>query len=375
MGTTALIVLLIICIIAVLYCIFILFVSYGFFMTKTEILSEKNDSVSVSIIVAFKNEQQNIVECLKCLFKQSYNKNNTEIILVDDYSTDNSFLFAENEIRNYNADNIKLVSLKNMNISGSKKNAVETAVNIASGKLIILTDADCRMSEKWVETIVGFYIRKKPKLILGPVRYNYKNSFFQRIQSLEFLSYIAAACGTAYLKKPILCNGANMAYERDLFINLDPYNDNKNYNSGDDIFLLQKLKKVWGGSNISFLKNSCAIVDTFPEESIKGFIKQRVRWASKSKGYKDIFTILSAYLIFIYSFFILLLLPFAIFYSELRFAFLLFYLIKIIIDFPSYLMITGFTSQRKLLWYYLPLQILYPLYIVYVGIKSTLKKR
>ena len=71
------------------------------------------------------------------------------------------------------------------------------------------------------------------------------------------------------------------------------------YASGDDIFLLQYAKSI--KAKILFLKNKDAIVYTNPVHSLKSFVFQRVRWASKSKGYKDKFTLVVAWIVFLTS--------------------------------------------------------------------------
>lgn len=374
LGTFNIAIQVIVCLATILYAGFILFITLG--LSKTKIQHTKGTvlDLPVSIIVAFKNEENNIIDCLKCLLQQSYCKGKTEIILVDDHSTDNSYNIVKECVKSVNEIQIKVLSLKQLNISSSKKNAIESAVAAATGHLIITTDADCLMKPNWIQSIVEFYISEKPKLILGPVKYKYSGGIFQKIQSLEFLSYIAAACGTAYFKKPILCNGANMAYEKTLFNEINPYDDNKNYRSGDDIFLMQKVIKKYGSSDIRFLKNPDSVVETFPENSLGGFLKQRVRWASKSKGYKDLFTNLSAYLVFIFNSLLLILLPLALINYNLIWLFLAGFSVRFLIDFTSYYMITKFMDQKKLLWYYFPLQLFYPLYIVVVGLYGTLKK-
>jgi cellulose synthase/poly-beta-1,6-N-acetylglucosamine synthase-like glycosyltransferase len=354
--------------------LFIIFTTYGWFKTNTVNKSNKKNEVPVTIIVAFRNEETNIINCIKYLENQTYNKEFLEIILVDDHSTDRSYNIVNEAVKNQPNQIFRVISLNDRNILASKKNAIEVAVSEAMGKLILTTDADCIMAENWVQSVVDFYMTDKPKLILSPVRYRFTKSVFQKLQSLEFLSFIAAACGTSFFGKPILCNGANLAYEKQMFLDLDPYRDNKKYKSGDDIFLMQKVTKEYGGSSIKFLKNPDAIVDTFPEETLAGFLRQRVRWASKSKGYKDIFSAFSAYLIFVFNFLLIATLGFGIFDRLCLLSFIICFSSKIIVDITLYLGVTRFSSQSKLMWFYIPLQVLYPFYIVVTGLISAFKR-
>jgi cellulose synthase/poly-beta-1,6-N-acetylglucosamine synthase-like glycosyltransferase len=355
--------------------LFIIFITYGWFNTVSQEKSIAKNEVPVTIIVAFRNEENNISNCIKCLADQIYNKELLEIILVDDHSVDDSYNTVNMTISKFSENIFRVISLKDRGISASKKNAIEVAVTEAIGKLILTTDADCIMGRNWVQSVVDFYVTEKPKLILSPVKYRFTNSIFQKLQSLEFLSFIAAACGTSFFGKPILCNGANLAYEKQMFLDLAPYSDNKKYKSGDDIFLMQKVTKEYGGENIKFLKNQDSIVETFPEETLAGFLKQRVRWASKSKGYKDVFSVFSAYLIFAFNFLLLATLAFGIFNRLCLQSVIICFIVKIAVDITLYFGITRFSSQSKLMWLYIPLQVLYPFYIVVTGLISAFKKK
>jgi hypothetical protein len=83
-----------------------------------------------------------------------------------------------------------------------------------------------------------------------------------------------------------MCNGANFAYTKKLFQELDGFNGNNKIASGDDVFLLQKaVAKV--PEKVHYLKNTETIVKTKPENDLFQLFMQRVRWASKTTGYSS----------------------------------------------------------------------------------------
>ena len=145
-----------------------------YFKPKSVALTTK-----VSILVAARNEAGNISKTIEDLIAQRYDKQLTEIIFIDDHSTDHT---AE-IISSYAAKGVKLIRLnEDQPLNSYKKKAIQTAIAEATGTLIITTDADCRMGPDWLSTIVSFYEEKKYKMISSPVAYFEEKSFFERAQ-------------------------------------------------------------------------------------------------------------------------------------------------------------------------------------------------
>jgi cellulose synthase/poly-beta-1,6-N-acetylglucosamine synthase-like glycosyltransferase len=171
----------------------------------------------------------------------------------------------------------------NINHPG-KKNAILTGLQNSTGNLIVTTDADCVHHKNWLREIMNHYGQYKPKMIIGPVLMKHR-AYFGKIQALDFFSLMISGAAAAGLNKPIMCNGANLAYEKTL---LDEFKNPFKIEtfSGDDIFLMLAVKEKYPGQ-IHFLKSNHAVVYTKPEKSLFSFLSQRKRWASKSKYYKD----------------------------------------------------------------------------------------
>jgi cellulose synthase/poly-beta-1,6-N-acetylglucosamine synthase-like glycosyltransferase len=123
-------------------------------------------------------------------------------------------------------------------------------------------------------------------MIVGAVAYKAKNNWFHKFQQLDLLSLQGTTIGSFGIGKPFMCNGANFAYTKKLFNELDGFNSNNKMASGDDVFLLQKASKNHL-DKIHYLKNAESIVKTKPENDLFDFFMQRVRWASKTTGYQS----------------------------------------------------------------------------------------
>jgi cellulose synthase/poly-beta-1,6-N-acetylglucosamine synthase-like glycosyltransferase len=85
-----------------------------------------------------------------------------------------------------------------------------------------------------------------------------------------------------------MCNGANFAYSKAFFKELNGFEGNENIASGDDVFLLQKAVSKTPKS-VGFLYDSKSIVGTQTVKTWKELFMQRVRWAAKSTGYSSVF--------------------------------------------------------------------------------------
>src|SRR5205085_4199561 len=97
-----------------------------------------------------------------------------------------------------------------------KKAAIQTGILQSTGELLITTDGDCMMDKNWLATIVSCYELHHPKMIAAPVLLTATN-FFGRMQQLEFLSLIAITASAIKACKPLMCNGANLAYTKEIF--------------------------------------------------------------------------------------------------------------------------------------------------------------
>jgi cellulose synthase/poly-beta-1,6-N-acetylglucosamine synthase-like glycosyltransferase len=327
-------------------------------------------TTKVSILVAARNEAENVAKTIADLIAQSYDRDLTEIIFIDDHSTDQTAAI----IGAYADRGVKLIRLhEDQALNSYKKKAIQTAIAEATGTLIITTDADCRMGTNWLKTIVSFYEEKRYQMISSPVAYFEEKSFFERAQTLEFLYLIGLGASTIGNKKPSTCNGANLAYEREAFYEVGGFKGIDDLASGDDELLLHKMASKFNG-NIGFLKNEEAVVYTFPKATLKEFIQQRKRWASKSTRYKNKSIIVLGVCIWLFNLSILVNIGIGIFngfYFKLALVQLL---AKMAIEWLFLYDVTTFAKRRKLLVLLPLLNVFHILYIVYIGIAGNTGK-
>ena len=338
----------------------------GWFRLNRYSNSEILPSTNVTVIIPARNEENNIQNILSDMVRQNYQAQYFEIIVVDDNSSDSTAEITANFITNHSDHRIRLIKISDIHPHGAyKKKAIREAIEESTGDLIITTDADCRMNEKWLSSIVSFYELEKPKMIVGPVSFHNEKSYFEKMQTLEFLSLIAITAGAIRLGRPIMCNGANLTYEKKSFYEVGGF-DTDTLASGDDVFLLLKIKKHFGSHSVRFMKNQDALVFTEAQKNLREFFHQRIRWASKNKVY-DLNILLISFSVYMVNLLLIAGLFLSIFYHELLPTILIAFFIKLLIELPVLIGIGNFVRRSRMFLFSFPLIILYPVYIIFTG--------
>jgi biofilm PGA synthesis N-glycosyltransferase PgaC len=320
----------------------------------------------ISVIVAFKNEEHNLVALIQSIDAQNYPKECFEVILVDDHSNDRSVLVVREAIKGLS--NFKLITT-HWQDSGKKK-ALTNGVNQVSAGVIVTTDADCIVPPNWLTRINETFYRYQPTLIFGGVKIIDRKSLFSSLQQLEFSSLIASGAATHSFGKTSMCNAANLAFSKAHFDKVGGYEGNFEIASGDDEFLMRKMLTSYPGS-VVFMNHQDAIVSTQPQPTIKAFIHQRLRWAAKLPHNPSLSTkVLAWYVILFQSSYLLL---FGLTFTNsisLELSITLFGG-KLLLEFLFLRKAVSFLQTKFSFISFFILQFLYPLYVVYVGIASN----
>jgi len=321
----------------------------------------------VSVIVAARNEAESIHFTLNDLLVQKYPKELMEIIVVDDHSTDRTV----EVIGSYASQGVRLIQLnEDQPLNSYKKKAIERAIALATGQLIVTTDADCRMGSDWLYAIVNLYERDTYRMISSPVVFFEEKNVFEQMQTLEFLYLIGLGASTIGNEKPSTCNGANLAYEREAFYEVGGFKGIDDLASGDDELLLHKMAGRYPGQ-IGFLKSRAAIVYTHAKPTLTELIRQRKRWASKSTRYKDKSIVLLGVGIWIFNLSILLNVVAGIFNDEYLHTAIVQLIFKMLTELLFLIGVTRFMGRQSLLILLPLVSFFHILYIVYIGIAGN----
>jgi len=342
----------------------IIYIIIGWNAVKRPKIKLSGFTTKVTVLIAARNEEERIHLTIEDLLAQDYPKHLTEIIIVDDHSTDRT-----SEIINSYANwGVKLLQLKeDKPLNSYKKKALAEAIKLSAGELMVATDADCRMGSKWLATVVGYYEMHNPVMISSPVSYFEEKSLFERMQSLEFYSLIGTGGAFIGNGRASTCNGANLAYRKDIFYEVGGFKGIDDLASGDDELLLQKVAARFPGK-IGFLKLYDAVVFTHAKHNLKEFFQQRRRWASKSVKYKDKKVVALVVGLWLFNVSILLNFFAGFFYKVFFEVFALQFLLGFLFALILFLQVTAFFKRRKLTWLLIVSFPLYIIYFVYIGI-------
>ncbi len=344
------------------YSIVILYYWQSWWSIPDFVPSKNFSQPKISVIIPARNEEENIGQLLRALQQQLYPKDLFEIIVVDDHSDDKTAEIVEK------FPEVKLIRLKEDDINSYKKKAIETGIAAATGTLIVTTDADCIPPANWLQLIASFKEQKNAVFIAAPVVYNNNSSPLQIFQALDFLVLQGFTGASVYKNALTMCNGANLAYERTVFYEVNGFAGVDHIASGDDLLLMHKVWKKYP-QRIHYLKSKDAIVGTQPMKTWSAFFNQRIRWASKAKQYDDkrILPVLLLVYLFNLSFLALLAAGFWDYYYWLCLAGL--WIAKTVVEFPFVNSVASFFNKRSLLKYFFFFQ---PLHIFYTIISGLL---
>src|SRR4030095_6578015 len=348
----------------IIYSILILFYRAGWQELKAFSQTDQEPSIKISVIIPARNEEGNIGKLLSSLEKQTYPKPLFEVIVVDDHSTDNTVAV----VNNYSF--AKLIRLEFDNINSYKKKAIETGIAVASGDLIVTTDADCIAQETWLKTIAAFKENTNAVFIAAPVVMENDSTILQTFQTLDFLVLQGITAASVQKRIHNMCNGANLAYERKAFFEVNGFSGIDHLASGDDMLLMQKIAQHFP-KKISYLLSKDAIVTTEAAKTWKEFFSQRIRWASKATNYNDIKIFCALFLVYFFNCALLALFITGFWMHLLWLGLVGILILKTITEFMFLYPVAKFYNKQKLLTlfpFFQPLHIVYTVIAGWLGI-------
>jgi len=331
-------------------------------------------STRVSILIPARNEALHIRACIDSILQQAYPSQLLEIIVIDDHSEDGTSLL----VQTYEDPRVRLFKLADhldYKTSAYKKAAIQLGVSVATGELLITTDADCIAPPRWLLHLSSFYEEKQPKCIAGPVAFYQEKNGLERFQSLDFLGMMIITAAGIRSSRMYMGNGAHLAYPRAVFEAVDGFEGVQNWASGDDLFLIHKIAARYP-DGIRFLKQAEATILTRAKPDLSSFIQQRIRWGTKNSSYSGWAVTLIAGTVFLACWSILAVafaIPWGGWFGLLFFLFLLG--LKTWVDYQLLAEAMTFFHRKDLRPYFGQAQLGHILYIALVGLASLVVKR
>jgi len=145
--------------------------------------------------------------------------------------------------------------------------------------------------------------------------------------------------------------------------------------SGDDMFFVQYLAKR--GDKVSFAKDHKAIVDTAPMTLLSDLFSQRLRWATKTKSYKDMSIKVFMALIFLFHLSMIgsILIGLMTGSKAMLLLFVIQFIIKVVLDYRLLSQTAIFFDVDVHKTRFVPLVMLHTIYVVAMGVFGLLLSR
>lgn len=239
----------------------------------------------VSIVVVAHNEEKSIEACILSILQQDYPSHLIDLIIIDDRSTDQTTPIINQIIHS----SLRIFHLSDfpqfIHAPAFKKSGIELGVHHAKHDLIVVTDADCLHQQFWLKTIAYTQEKLNANFLTGPVLIMEGRSMLIKMQQMENLVFMLITAAGIKSHLHDIANGANMVFKKKSFLDADPYKDNYQFASGDDLFLIEKMRQRSG--KITFIKSKQAVITTSGKKDWNSLLKQRIRWAGKNKGLQN----------------------------------------------------------------------------------------
>ncbi len=241
--------------------------------------SRSQSEQGISVIIAARNEEQNLPRLLASLSALEYPM--FEVIIVNDHSTDASL----DILRSWEGKlNLKVIDFQHeeSGLSG-KKAALQQGIAAAAYDVLAFTDADCVVPATWLKAINRAMDSKTDYLLGYSIIKRFEGDRELRWQNFERSVYYALAAAGLYFRKPVTSSACNLAYRKSLFLKAGGFDGIGLLRSGDDDLLLMKM--------MPFIRQ--AIYDPSPELQVvsipgRDLSKQHqtnIRRASKFRHY------------------------------------------------------------------------------------------
>lgn len=234
---------------------------------------------TASIIVAARNEEDNILRTLRSLDKLEYPDDKLQIIIVDDQSTDNTGKIIDEFIKDKSRFQ-KITTEEHHTKLIGKMRALAYAIKAATGDVILTTDADCEVKPLWAKSVCSYY-QDDVAIVTGVTTQTAEN-WFHGMQAIDFVYLLTAGAGTTNLNFPISCIGNNMSYRKSAYDEVGGY-ENLPHSVTEDFTLMNaiyNLKKY----KVIFPVDDQTLVTSIPCRTLKSLIRQKKRWGVGGLG-------------------------------------------------------------------------------------------
>jgi len=315
----------------------------------------------ISVIIAAKNEKENLIENLPHFLEQNYP--DFEIVVVNDHSTDGTKEWFEGQ------SHTKLKCYTLTDKSG-KKAAIDLGVRMAKYDSLLFSDADCRpASKKWMK-LMAKKLKHSNNIVLGYGKYKKNNSFLNALIRFETIQTAVQYFSFALSNKAYMGVGRNLGYHKSLFYESTALSKYAHIKSGDDDLFINEIAKK---SKVGIVVNAKAHTISKAESNWKSYYLQKRRHLEAGTKYKqsDRFRLARLGLSTLFFWLCLILLS-----TKASFGIIIFpiFAIKLILQYYIYGRIMQKLEEKDLIFWSPFLEFFYILWMITIGLSIWIWK-
>lgn len=239
---------------------------------ETVLVAEKK--TLVTIWIAARNEEENIIECLASIDATKFPKNQLQVLIGDDQSTDQTARLVAEYIQD--KPYFELISIhKTINNQRGKANVLANLYEYSKGKYFLITDADVKVNPNWIAGMIeGFQNNPKLGHQVGVTAVRGK-SLWHQYQSIDWLHALTLLRTAAFINLPLTGLGNNSGMTRKAYEATGGYAKIP-FSITEDFALFHEVVKQ--GFSFRNSINQQVFAETLPMTSLKEFLHQRKRW-------------------------------------------------------------------------------------------------
>jgi cellulose synthase/poly-beta-1,6-N-acetylglucosamine synthase-like glycosyltransferase len=251
-------------------------------------------SLMVSILIAARNEEANILPCLEAVAGLDWPAGDLEVWIGNDQSEDATAALVAGFIRDKPHFHLLDVTTRVGDARG-KSNVLAQLAARATGDYLFFTDADVRVPPTWIRSMLA--ARERHVGIVNGVTLVAGESLPARLQAVEWTYAISLMRRFARRKIPITAMGNNMMTTREAYRSTGGY-ERLPFSITEDYQLFRHILAKGFGFRQAFDPGVLAF--TAPAESLRHLLQQRKRWmtgAMQLPWYQRMFVFAEALLV------------------------------------------------------------------------------
>src|SRR5690554_5621516 len=253
-----------------------------FFYSRIAFHREKDNESShppVSIIIAARNEEDNLFEFLPFILEQDYKE--FEVIVVNHQSVDNTEYILKAYKEKY--PHLKIINIeKNHHLAFGKKLPLTIGIKGSKHEHLLFTDADCKpASNQWLKLMSSKFTPKK-NVVLGYAPHRKEGGLLNKIIRIDTTFIALNYLSFAKAGVPYMGVGRNLGYTKEVFLNNSGFKSHYSIPSGDDDLFIQEVAKK---RNYTVSLSPLRFCYSAPKSAWSDWLSQKTRHYTTSSRY------------------------------------------------------------------------------------------